>query len=145
MPSNSNAPRKKDVPRKNDEPRGELAIRTLAMPADANPSGDIFGGWVLSQMDIAGGITAARRAHGRVVTVAVTAMTFHLPVYVGDVLCVYARVGQIGHTSITIHLEAWALRGRGPERARVTEGQFVYVAVGDDRRPRPVPKATQEA
>ncbi|MEE8228093.1 MAG: hotdog domain-containing protein, partial [Kiloniellales bacterium] len=70
--------------------RGELVIRTLAMPADANPAGDIFGGWVLSQMDIAGGVTANQRAQGRVATVAVNAMTFHLPVYVGDVLCVYA-------------------------------------------------------
>jgi len=138
-------PGKNGLSPKNGDPRGELAIRTLAMPADANPSGDIFGGWVLSQMDIAGGITAARRAHGRVVTVAVTAMTFHLPVYVGDVLCVYAQIGQTGRTSITVHLEAWALRGRGSERVRVTEGEFVYVAVGDDRRPRPVPKATQEA
>jgi acyl-CoA thioesterase YciA len=137
-------PGKNDLSQKSGDPRGELAIRTLAMPADANPSGDIFGGWVLSQMDIAGGITATRRAHGRVVTVAVTAMTFHLPVYVGDVLCVYAQIGRTGRTSITIHLEAWALRGRGPERVRVTEGEFVYVAVGDDRRPRPVPKATRE-
>ena len=130
---------------KGDQPRGELAIRTLAMPADANPSGDIFGGWVLSQMDIAGGITAARRARGRVVTVAVTAMTFHLPVYVGDVLCVYAGIDRVGRTSMTVQLEAWALRGRGPQRVRVTEGRFVYVAIGDDGRPRPVPKETEAA
>jgi acyl-CoA thioesterase YciA len=78
--------------------RGELVIRTLAMPADANPAGDIFGGWVLSQMDIAGGVTANQRAQGRVATVAVNAMTFHLPVYVGDVLCVYAEIEKIGHT-----------------------------------------------
>ena len=122
-----------------DPPRGELAIRTLAMPADANPSGDIFGGWVLSQMDIAGGLTAARRARGRVATVAVTAMTFLLPVYVGDVLCVYTRIERIGRTSITVQLDAWALRGRGPEHVRVTEGNFVYVALGADGRPRPVP------
>jgi len=129
---------------KDDSPRGELAIRTLAMPADANPNGDIFGGWVLSQMDIAGGITAAHRARGRVATVAVTAMTFHLPVYVGDVLCVYATIEKIGRTSMTVHLEAWALRGRGTERAQVTEGRFVYVAIGPDGRPRPVPKETEE-
>jgi acyl-CoA thioesterase YciA len=128
-----------------DTPRGELAIRTLAMPADANPSGDIFGGWVLSQMDIAGGISAARRAQGRVVTVAVTAMTFHLPVNVGDVLCVYAAIEKIGRTSMTVQLEAWALRGRGTERVRVTEGQFVYVAIGADGKPRPVPKDVMEA
>jgi acyl-CoA thioesterase YciA len=126
--------------RKLDEPSGELAIRTLAMPADANPSGDIFGGWVLSQMDIAGGISAARRAQGRVVTVAVTAMTFHLPVYVGDILCVYTAIEKIGRTSMTMQVDAWVLRGRGSERVRVTEGQFIYVALGTDGRPRPVPK-----
>ncbi len=120
-------------------PDGELVIRTLAMPADANPSGDIFGGWVLSQMDIAGGITAGQRARGRVATVAVTAMTFHLPVFVGDVLCVYTEIEKVGRTSITVALEAWALRGRLGGRARVTEGRFVFVALGEDGRPRPVP------
>ncbi len=120
--------------------RGALAIRTLAMPADANPSGDIFGGWVLSQMDIAGGIVARERARGRVVTVAVTAMTFHLPVYVGDVLSAYVDVEKIGRTSITTWIEAWALRGKDGGRVRVTEGQFVYVALDEDGRPRPVPE-----
>jgi acyl-CoA thioesterase YciA len=120
-------------------PNGELVIRTLAMPADANPSGDIFGGWVLSQMDIAGGITASQRARGRVATVAVTAMTFHLPVFVGDVLCVYTEIEKVGRTSITVALEAWALRGRLGGRARVTEGRFVFVALGEDGRRRPVP------
>ncbi len=122
------------------EPRGELAIRTLAMPADANPSGDIFGGWVLSQMDIGGGITASQRARGRVATVAVDAMTFHLPVYVGDVLCVYADLERVGRTSMTWWLEAWALRGRLGERVRVTEGRFTFVAIDDKGRPRPVPE-----
>jgi acyl-CoA thioesterase YciA len=120
-------------------PRGELAIRTLAMPADANPSGDIFGGWVLSQMDIAGGISAAVRARGRVATVAVTAMTFHLPVYVGDVMCVYTELEKVGRTSMTFRVEAWALRGRLGTRVKVTEGQFVYVAIDAEGRPRPVP------
>jgi acyl-CoA thioesterase YciA len=119
-------------------PRGELAIRTLAMPADANPSGDIFGGWVLAQMDIAGGIAAGQRARGRVATVAITAMTFHLPVYVGDVLCVYADIDRVGRTSISIHLEAWASRGRLSERVKVTEGQFVFVALDANGRSRPV-------
>ena len=119
-------------------PDGELVIRTLAMPADANPSGDIFGGWVLSQMDIAGGITASQRARGRVATVAVTAMTFHLPVYVGDVLCVYTEIEKIGRTSITVALESWVLHRRLSERVRVTEGRFVFVALGEDGRPRPV-------
>lgn len=122
-----------------EEPHGELATRTLAMPADANPSGDIFGGWVLSQMDIAGGIAAAQRAGGRVATVAVTAMTFHLPVYVGDVLCVYCAVEKVGRTSMTCRIEAWALRGRLGERVKVTEGTFVFVALDDAGRPRAVP------
>jgi len=122
-----------------EKPRGELATRTLAMPADANPSGDIFGGWVLAQMDIGGGITAGQRARGRVATVAVDAMTFHLPVYVGDVLCVYADVERIGRSSMSMHLEAWALRRRLGERVKVTEGRFTFVAIDDDGRPRPVP------
>ena len=121
------------------KPAGELVIRTLAMPADANPAGDIFGGWVLSQMDIAGGITAGQRARGRVATVAVTAMTFHLPVYVGDVLCVYDEIEKVGRTSITVALESWVLRRRLGERVRVTEGRFVFVAIGEDGRPRQVP------
>ena len=121
------------------EPRGTLATRTLAMPADANPSGDIFGGWVLSQMDIAGGITAGARAKGRVATVAVDAMVFHRPVNVGDVLCTYADIVRIGRTSIAIHVEAWALRARHGERVKVTEGTFTLVAIDDDGQPRPVP------
>jgi acyl-CoA thioesterase YciA len=123
-----------------DAPTGELVIRTLAMPADTNPAGDIFGGWVLSQMDIGGGIKAGQRAQGRVATVAVTAMTFHLPVYVGDVLCVYADIEKVGRTSIAVNMEAWALRGRQGERVRVTEGRFVFVAIGEDGKPRPVPQ-----
>ena len=126
-------------------PRGELAIRILAMPADANPSGDIFGGWVLSQMDIAGGIVAGQRAQGRVATVAVTAMTFHLPVHIGDVLCVYVDIARIGRTSIATWVEAWALRHRFGERVRVTEGEFVYVAIDAKGRPRPVPKEGEGA
>ena len=123
-----------------EAPRGELAIRTLAMPADANPSGDIFGGWVLSQMDIAGGITAAQRARGRVATVAIDAMSFHLPVYVGDVLCVYAAIEREGRSSLAVHLEAWALRERLGERVKVTEGLFIFVALDDKGKSRPLPK-----
>ena len=115
------------------------------MPADANPKGDIFGGWVLSQMDIAGGITAGQHARGRVATVAVDAMTFHRPVYIGDVLCVYARLVRIGRTSVTLDLEAWALRGQVGERVRVTEGRFVFVAIDTEGRPRPVPEQEPEA
>ncbi|MDJ0934341.1 MAG: acyl-CoA thioesterase [Kiloniellales bacterium] len=121
-----------------DQPRGEMQTRTLAMPADANPSGDIFGGWVLAQMDIAGGIAAAQIAKGRVATVAVTAMTFHLPVLVGDVLCVYASEPRIGRTSITLNLEAWALRRQSGQRVKVTQGEFVFVALDESGQPRAV-------
>ncbi|MGI9521081.1 MAG: acyl-CoA thioesterase [Hyphomicrobiaceae bacterium] len=119
-------------------PRGELTTRTLAMPGDANPSGDIFGGWVLSQMDIAGGIAASQHARGRVATVAIDAMSFIRPVNVGDVLCVYADVERTGRTSITIHLEAWALRERIGERVKVTDGRFVFVAIDKLGKPRPL-------
>ena len=110
------------------------------MPADANPNGDIFGGWVLSQMDLAGGIAAGERANDRVVTVAINAMTFIKPVNIGDVLCVYAEVEKTGRTSIAIHLEAWALRRVLGERVKVTEGLFTFVAIDEDGRPRPVPE-----
>jgi acyl-CoA thioesterase YciA len=120
-------------------PRGDLTTRTLAMPADANPAGDIFGGWVLSQMDIAAGICAGQRAQGRVATVAIDAMKFIRPVNVGDVLCVYTDLVRIGRTSLAIQLEAWALRGRLGERVKVTEGLFTFVALDEDGRPRPVP------
>lgn len=122
------------------EPRGELSLRTLAMPADANPSGDIFGGWVLSQMDIAAGIAAGTRAQGRVATIAIDAMTFKLPVFVGDVLCVYTDIERIGRTSMTVHVEAWASRDRVGDRVKVTDGKFTFVAIDRGRRPRPVPK-----
>lgn len=123
------------------EPHGELTVRTLAMPADTNPAGDIFGGWVMSQMDIAGSIAAVERANGRVVTVAVEAMTFISPVKVGDVLCVYTTVEKVGRTSLTIGMEAWARRNRMGDRVKVTEGRFVYVALGEDGAKRLVPPA----
>ena len=118
------------------EPKGALTIRTLAMPADTNPAGDIFGGWVMSQMDIAGAIAAVERSGGRVVTVAVEAMTFIAPVKVGDILCVYTTVERVGTTSITISMEAWARRNRIDERVKVTAGRFVYVALGEDGQKR---------
>jgi len=122
------------------EPRGDLAIRTLAMPADANPNGDIFGGWVMSQMDIAGGITAYARAHGRVATIAVDGFIFHKPVLVGDVVCCYADIQKVGNTSITILIQAWALRKREVnDRVKVTEGVFTFVALDDNGKKRPVP------
>jgi acyl-CoA thioesterase YciA len=114
------------------EPAGALTIRTLAMPADTNPAGDIFGGWVMSQMDIAGAIAAVERSQGRVVTVAVEAMTFIAPVKVGDVLCVYTTIERVGTTSITVAIEAWARRDRLADRVKVTDGRFVYVALGED-------------
>ena len=117
-------------------PQGTLTIRTLAMPADTNPAGDIFGGWVMSQMDIAGAIAAVERAKGRVVTVAVEAMTFIAPVKVGDILCVYTTIERVGNTSITVAIEAWARRNRLDERQKVTDGKFVYVSLGEDGQKR---------
>jgi acyl-CoA thioesterase YciA len=123
------------------EPKGTMTIRTLAMPADTNPSGDIFGGWVLSQMDIAGSIAAVERAHGRVATVAVEAMTFISPVKVGDVLCIYTTIERVGNTSITVAMEAYARRNRIDDRVKVTDGRFVYVALGEDGKKRTIPAA----
>ena len=117
----------------------EPAIRTVAMPADANPNGDIFGGWVLSQMDLAGGTAAVRRAQGRVATVAIAGMSFHLPVFIGDEVSCYAEIVKVGRTSIAVRVESWVRRGVSDERIKVTEGLFTYVAIGPDRRPRPVP------
>ena len=122
-----------------ETPHGELSIRTVAMPADANPAGDIFGGWLLSQMDVAGGIIAHRIALGRTATVAVDAMKFHLPVFVGDILCCYAAVARIGRTSIAVRVEAWAERRNSTVRVKVTEGTFTYVAIDEQRKPRPLP------
>ena len=122
-------------------PTGEMAVRVLAMPADTNPAGDIFGGWVLSQMDIAGGIVTARATKGRTVTVAIDSMTFHKPVLVGDTLCCYVEVKKIGKSSITVHIESWVRRQFEDEgRVLVTEGVFTYVAVTNDRIPRAIPK-----
>ena len=117
-------------------PRGELAVRTLAMPADTNPAGDIFGGWIMALMDSAGAITATKRAEGRVVTAAVSHIAFLRPVKVGDVVCCYTEIGTIGTTSITLHVEVWVLRqGRGA-RIKVTSAEFTFVALDDAGRPR---------
>jgi acyl-CoA thioesterase YciA len=127
----------------NSEPRGELTVRTIAMPADTNANGDIFGGWVMSQMDQAGGIAGVERAQGRVVTVAVEAMHFIRPVRIGDVLCVYTRVERIGRTSMTIQVEAWARRFQTRLREKVTDATFTFVAIDQDGRPRPIPPAAE--
>jgi acyl-CoA thioesterase YciA len=118
-------------------PPGEPAIRTIAMPADTNPSGDIFGGWLMSQMDLAGGSAAGRRAQGRTATVAVDSMSFHRPVKVGDEVSLYAEVISTGRSSMRISVEAWR-RPRIGEMTRVTQAIFVFVAIGDDGRPRPL-------
>src|SRR5947209_7429119 len=132
-------PRQFPEPHASRAPVGELMVKTLAMPADANPAGDIFGGWVLSQMDIAGGIAASGRARGRVATVAIDAMSFHRPVTIGDVVCCYAEIKRIGRTSLTVGIEAWVIDRANESTMLVTEGTFTYVAIGADRKPRPVP------
>jgi acyl-CoA thioesterase YciA len=119
-------------------PESELALRTIAMPVFANAHGDIFGGWLLSQMDLAGSAIAIRRANGRVVTVAVTAMSFQRPVFVGDEVSCYAKIVKVGRTSITVEVEAFARRDRSGEAIKVTQGVFTYVAVNAQSRPRPV-------
>ena len=122
-----------------EEPRGELTVRTIAMPADTNANGDIFGGWVLAQMDAAGGIRGVERAQGRVVTVAVDAMTFIRPVWVGDVLCIYTDIESVGRTSFRVHIEAWARRFKQRVREKVTSATFTFVAIDEDGKPRQVP------
>ncbi|MBX3598495.1 MAG: acyl-CoA thioesterase [Rhizobiaceae bacterium] len=119
---------------------GELTIRTFAMPADANAAGDIFGGWVMSQMDMAAGMRAAERARGRVATVAVNEMAFAKPVKIGDTLCVYTDIRRIGRTSITLKVEAWARRYLTDTIEKVTYADFVMVALDDDGRPVPIPQ-----
>jgi acyl-CoA thioesterase YciA len=128
-----------DVIEERVEERGEPAVRTLAMPADTNPSGDIFGGWVLAQMDLAAGIVAAQRSRGRVATAALDGMSFHKPIYVGDLVSCYARVIRIGRTSMTVLVDTFVLRGRTGDDVKVTEGRFTLVAIDEQGRPRPVP------
>jgi acyl-CoA thioesterase YciA len=123
-------------PNRQAEPAGELASRTLAMPADTNPTGDMFGGWIMSLMDAAGAMTAMREAHGRVVTVAVSNITFHQPVKVGDVVCCYTEVQRVGRTSITLDVEVWVLRQGQGDRVMVTSAEFTYVAMDAEGRKR---------
>ena len=122
-------------------PAGPPAIRTIAMPADTNPAGDIFGGWLMAQMDLAAGNAATPRARGRCATVAVEAMTFLSPVSVGDEVSLYAEVVSVGRTSLRIAVEAWRRVRAGDETNQVTRAVFTFVAIGPDRRPRPMPEA----
>jgi acyl-CoA thioesterase YciA len=121
-------------------PRGDLCTRTLAMPADTNANGDIFGGWLLSQMDIAGGVAASKIAKTRTVTVSIDAMNFRKAVYVGDLVSVHANLVRVGRTSMTIHLEAWVLRRKEMQPILVTDGNFTYVAIDEDGKPQPIPR-----
>ena len=123
------------------EPKGELSLRTVAMPADTNPNGDIFGGWIMSLMDIGAGVAATARATGRVATVAASNFTFLQPVKVGDVVCCYTALLRTGRTSLTYGVEVWVLRGGQGPRIRVTAAEFTMVAVDAAGRPRPLPDA----
>jgi len=123
------------------EPHGELVIRTIAMPGDTNPNGDIFGGWLLSQMDLGAAIYARNLARSRVTTIAVDGMAFLHPVYVGDIVSCHATLLKIGRTSMRIAVEVWVQRAKGGELVRVTEGCFTYVAIDEAGRPHPVHRA----
>jgi acyl-CoA thioesterase YciA len=125
-------------------PRGELAARHLAMPAHTNPTGDIFGGWIMASMDEAASMTTTRLSEGRAVTVAVSNMAFMQPVKIGDAVCFYTNVKRIGRTSITLDVEVWVLRHGYDARIKVTQAEFTFVAVDDDGRPRQIkPGSTQ--
>lgn len=117
---------------------GDLAIQTLAMPADTNANGDIFGGWLVSQMDLAGAVSAKQRSGSRVVTIAIDTMVFHLPVKVGDLVCCYTDIVKVGTTSMTIKVEAWSVSHANADIQQVTEGLFTYVAITAEGKPRPV-------
>ncbi len=121
-------------------PDKQPVLRVVAMPGDANVYGDVFGGWIMAQVDIAGSIPAVKRANGRVATIAVNSFLFKHPVFVGDLLSFYAEIVRVGNTSLTVQVEVWAQRNRLDEEVvRVTEATLTYVATGDDRQPRSVP------
>ncbi len=121
-------------------PNRLLSTRAIAMPADTNPSGDIFGGWLVAQMDLAGGNVASVKTKGRVATVAIDGLVFHKPVFIGDEVSCYAEVIRIGNTSLTLHIEAWVRRALQEEIIKVTEGTFTFVAIDNDHKPREVPR-----
>src|SRR3979409_1428939 len=125
-------------PNTETEPCGDLSIRTLAMPADTNQNGDIFGGWLLSQMDIGGGVLASKIAKSSNVTVASESENFRKPVFVGDLVSVHASMVRIGKTSVTVHLEAWVLRRKEMHSILVTDGNFTYVSIDDSGHPQPI-------
>jgi acyl-CoA thioesterase YciA len=125
-------------------PSGCPAIRITAMPADANPYGDIFGGWLMSQMDLAAALVASRHAKGRAVTIAVDGMQFHRPVLVGDELSVFAKLVKVGNTSLTVDVEAWRRPRHSEESQKVTQAKFVFVAIDEVRRPRKVPPMPEQ-
>ena len=120
-------------------PIGELTLRTLAMPSDTNAAGDIFGGWVMAQMDLACGIRTAERAHGRVVTAAVKEMSFAAPMKIGDTLSIYTEITRVGRTSMTLKVEAWAQRYLSDLMERVTDADFIMVALDEQGKPKPIP------
>ena len=120
------------------EPKGELASRVLAMPSNANPRGDIFGGWIMSLMDASAAMTATKHANGRVVTVAVSDLTFLQPIHVGDAVCCYTDVTHVGQASLTLDIEVWVLRQGQGDRVLVAEGEFTFVAIDENGRPRPI-------
>ncbi len=120
-------------------PAGEPVLRAIAMPSDTNPEGDIFGGWLVSQMDLAGATIAFRRAQGRCVTVAIDGMSFIRPVFVGDEVSLFARLAHVGRTSVRVSVEAWRRRRDGRDVYKVTQGVFTYIAIDGERRPRPLP------
>ena len=122
-------------------PQGSPVIRTIAMPGDTNPAGDIFGGWLMAHMDLAAGNVATRRARGRAATIAVEAMTFLKPVLVGDEVSFYGTIVSSGRTSMKILIEAWRRAREGDEMVKVTSAVFTFVAIGEDRRPRMLPEA----
>jgi len=121
------------------EPKGEITIQTIAMPADSNANGDIFGGWLMAQMDLGGSVLARRRARGRVATVAVDGMVFHKPVKIGDVLAIHSVLEHEGRTSMKIAVEAWITRMPAGDHMRVTKAVFTFVAIDDAGKPRVLP------
>lgn len=121
-----------------NSPRGTLALQTVAMPADTNANGDIFGGWVVSHMDMAAGIAGRNHARSRVVTVAIDKLVFHTPVYVGDTVCCYAELLKVGRTSMQFNIEVWTLTFQKDAPVKAAEGIFTFVAINENRKPHPV-------